>query len=134
MKSIFVITAMLFLTIGAGIMAPAALPPRPTPAPAATGDKGGIIELQIEGMTTPLWTEVEWQGGNGQWHLVDGWRGTIEPERPLQWWVGAENLGEEAFRWQIYDAKGGALLATSETFDLPVANRQTVSVQVMVDP
>jgi hypothetical protein len=135
MKRVIIATVLLLVTLGPGLMMPADLPPRPTvePIPEPKEYEGGIVELQVSGMTIPLWTEVEWQDFNGDWHLVDGWRGTIEVYQPQQWWVGAEHLGEKAFRWLVYDQEGGELLATSNSFDLPEGNRQKVIVTVTLD-
>lgn len=115
---------------------PAGLPPRPTVEPIAgdTPYEGGLIELRLSGMTEPLWTAVQWQDAFGNWHTVEGWRGTIDLTQVQQWWVNAENLGEQNFRWRIYTAPNGDLLATSETFDLPAHNLQKVIVPVELEP
>lgn len=135
MKTAFITALLLFIAFGARLVEPAALPPRPTVEPIQANEpyEGGIIELRVGGMTAPLWSEVEWQDASGNWHTVDGWRGTVAMTQRLQWWVGAENLGEKTFRWRVYDAPAGDLLATSETFDLPAHNLQRVIVPIALD-
>ncbi len=110
-----------------------ALPPRPTPAPpsAANSDiPGGFILLSIDEDIHAAWTAVEWQDNDGDWHLVDGWRGSPDANSQVRWYVGHEHLGSGPFRWLLYDAPDGDLLATSETFTLPEYPRQTVEVEV----
>jgi hypothetical protein len=107
------------------------LPPRPTVG--ALPD-GATIELRVTGATAPFWTEVQWRDHAGAWHTVDGWQGIVQPGRKLAWWVGVENLGAGPFRWLVYDAAGGSLLAISDPFDLPAKPKQNVVVDVAIEP
>ncbi len=106
---------------------------RPTPTPSyddtpdvpeesgSTGDvRGGSIELVGTGATQDLWTVVQWQGINDEWHDVDGWRGSFYPDNMVKWWVGYEDLGRGPFRWVVY--QGETAVFTSDPFDLPADN------------
>jgi len=50
----------------------------------------------------------------------------------VRWYVGKEDLGSGPFRWLVYDAQDGRLLATSDLFDLPERAGQTVEVAIML--
>ncbi len=110
-----------------------ALPPRPepmtnneTPTPA----KGGFIVLTVDGAASDVWTTIQWQDDDGDWHLVDGWQGHTNAENEVKWYVAKDNLGSGPFRWLVYDESCGSLLARSDPFDLPGQSRQTVRVDV----
>ncbi len=123
------------------------LPPRPTPAPTATpvppvavvsdldGEKILLhLENEINEIPPKLWTVVEWNDRRtGEWHVVKGWRGTLDTPTTQTWWVGPEIFGNGPFRWQLYESKDGALLATSESFDLPAREGLAVMVNVMLE-
>ena len=61
------------------------LPPRPTvvptPVPTATaapsGPRGARIRLTANPHLGTIWSVVQWQGGDGVWHDVEGWRGEV---------------------------------------------------------
>ncbi len=107
------------------------LPPRPTSVPTAvapveivSAPNTGSIRLHLENdvdeIPGELWTAVEWQDPNtSSWHVVEGWRGTLDAPTTQTWWVGSDQFGDGPFRWQLYADKDGKLLATSETFNLP---------------
>jgi len=110
-----------------------------------------------------LWTIVQWQGPEGHWQDVKGWQGTLDKlvntrssasshriplkqlhssEQPVSlhsfkgyksWWVGAEDLGRGPFRWVIYKSQDGALLSTSEPFNLPATSGECVKVKVTLE-
>jgi hypothetical protein len=130
-----------------------ALPPRPeVPSPSDDVEPStqaqAQIQLQVQfpdnwpWQTThwqDLWTVVQWQDPTGAWHDVEGWRGTLDEVRSDEdgavtgyktWWVGGEHMGEGPFRWLVYQGKGGWLLATSESFDLPSVDKTTLVVEV----
>jgi hypothetical protein len=110
-----------------------ALPPRPTVVPPDAAQPevtGGFITLVIDGTMNEMWTAVQWQDHNNSWHLVDGWQGTPNADNDVRWYVGQANLGSGPFRWLVYDAPDGNLLATSEAFMLPEHARQTVTISV----
>ncbi len=103
---------------------PLALPPRPSPQPTvipAAGSSGGFVELHLQGtgVSPTLWTTVQWQNPRGDWQTVEGWQGTPWERGRVVWWVQHGDLGKGPFRWMVYSAPGGKLLATSQPFHLP---------------
>lgn len=138
--AIFLASCLFLFALILGInqnSAGAALPPRPeptaTPLPGVhTSTDGGYIELLYGGLPVGpngVWTVVEWQDPyTEKWTAVEGWQGTVELDGTQRWWVAPKDLGEGPFRWLVYDEKGGDLLETSETFDLPAHAKQYVIV------
>jgi hypothetical protein len=118
------------------------LPPRPTPVlpPASTSSSrsqesvGGYIDLYIPSAPAELWTVVQWQDSLGNWHDVEGWRGTPDEGHNKVWWVARADFGKGPFRWVIYENQEGELLAKSETFYLPDSAGKTVRVEVSLMP
>jgi hypothetical protein len=147
-----IVCAELTLTTTPSLTQPAlaAAPPRPTLEPAAKpgcrpGPTGGSIELHVQFPQTTrafgwqdLWTTVQWQDGRGNWHDVEGWRGTLDYIADgvgvKTWWVAKAQLGAGPFRWQVTLGKGGEPIVTSLPFDLPDAVDQTVTVEVSLGP
>jgi len=157
---IFVGVAVCALMGAASLLQPArALPPRPptptfTPIPPPSQQLASTV-AQIELCAQfpsawpwneihwqELWTVVQWQDNKGQWHDVEGWRGTLdrvvvdgdeEIVGRKTWWVSASDLGEGPFRWLVYRAEGGRLLVSSEEFYLPGADGQTAMVEVALE-
>ena len=124
--------------------APAALPPRPTtqpPSPMPIPAKlpaGAYIALRVPSASEGLWTVVQWQGAFGDWHDVEGWRGSL-PELYVAWgrqiwWLGSEHFGTGPFCWLVYDGPDGELLATSESFYMPQSSGEVVRVEVSLQP
>ena len=116
------------------------LPTRPTPVPTPVPTEtavlpvtGGFIQLHFATTAdkTGLWTAVQWQDGNKDWHTVEGWQGSFNPDGMVTWWVAPADLGKGPFRWQVFDAEGGHALAVSEPFTLPVGNGQVVVVSAI---
>ncbi len=103
------------------------LPPTVTPAAPLARD-GAAIWLRVQGRAgdprwQSLWTVVQWQDALGDWHDVEGWRGTLDEvakgEGRKVWWLPAELFGAGPFRWVIYAQPDGAVLASSPAFHLP---------------
>lgn len=91
-----------------------------------------------------FWTVVEWQDPEGHRHEVEGWRGKFDSIEidgsgvyagKKEYWVGAKDLGDSDFRWQVYAAEDVAEpLITTEVFALPDnAYRTLVEVKLMPD-
>jgi|GEM_PF-3295802 len=119
----------------------AALPPRPTPGPTPvviTGQsgQGAAIELHVPGAKSSWWTTVQWQDTHKNWNTVLGWQGIFDEitsgAGSKLWWVAPADLGKGPFRWAVYDAKGGQLLAASEAFNLPAHSKTKTVVTVAV--
>ncbi len=142
---------LAMLVVAASLLLPtqsaqAGLPPRPTPQAGSGSDAGGApIELRVrfgQGEQArrwqELWTVVQWQDTFGNWHDVEGWRGTLDEivdgEGRQVWWVYRRDLGKGPFRWMVYQSPSGGLLVRSESFHLPGADGQTVEVAVSLKP
>jgi hypothetical protein len=114
--------------------------PQPTALPASSSSpEGGQIVLRAWGSVWPsMWTVVQWQDGLGNWHDVEGWRGTLDKvasgEGNKTWWVGRADLGYGPFRWLVYEQLDGRLLATSASFNLPQAPGQATLVNLALAP
>lgn len=105
----------------------ASLPPRPTLTP--TTPPWARIVLQAGPAYNGAWSVVQWQGGDGVWHDVEGWRSPVHAGE-VRWRVTAKDFNTGPFRWAVYDAAGGQLLAVSEAFTLPGAAYAEVQVTV----
>jgi hypothetical protein len=109
-------------------LTPSPKPPRPQPAPLLLSH----IRLTVTPAQGGLWTVVEWQGGDGAWHVVDGWQGTVQAGSK-RWAVFERNFGEGPYRWVVYAAPGGVLLGVSAPFALPRSAGEELPVLVVVD-
>ena len=130
-------------------------PPTWTPGPAPTKTPegaplpepepgGGALKLQVRFSPATLkhwqeaWTVVQWQDARGDWHDVEGWRGTLDEivsaEGRKIWWVYRQDLGKGPFRWLVYDRVGGQSRVASQPFNLPSVSGQTMKVQVELGP
>ena len=121
---------LIALSLSSVQAAPLALPPRPTAEPtlpsSGSAITGGTIVLHVVAPPSGLWATVEWQDVAGNWHLVDGWQGTLESDGTKTWWVAQADRGKGPFRWVLYDRRGGKVWAISQAFYLPSINRQSV--------
>jgi hypothetical protein len=131
------VTVLMGLGLTSVQAAPSALPPRPTPVPTlpptpalSSTIGGGSITLRVAAAPIDLWTTVEWQDAAGNWHLVDGWQGTLDDDQTKTWWVAKADQGKGPFRWVLYDRRGGQRWAISQPFTLPVTNRQNVEITI----
>jgi hypothetical protein len=116
------------------------LPPRPPVPPIEDGDDqpqaeqqrheivGAYIELHGDVLPPEVWTVVQWQDAAGNWHDVEGWRGTTDQVNYRRWWVHPKDFGTGPFRWVMTDGLNGASLATSDSFNLPAAPNNTTFV------
>jgi len=157
------ILLMVMASLAVAHAAPPALPPLPPPPPLTPGEAaptftGGFIELRVQfPQSWPargthwqrLWTAVQWQDDadcsspTGYWRDVEGWQGSLD-EVVTQadgtvvgtktWWVAEDDLDRGPFRWRVYRSQGGALINTSETFDLPSQRHATTAVEVTLRP
>ncbi len=118
-----------------------ALPPRPTPVATMTPTRlplpytreGGLIALRVQPAQSGGGTIIQWQDAKGLWHDVEGWQGALNGDSQV-WWVAPADLGKGPFRWQVYQSRGGKLLAESKPFSLPGLNRETVRIEVGIKP
>jgi len=155
------VMCLLFFLVALPVLveaAPPLLPTRPLPTATATPTptptltptltltpesepaRGSAIVLQVQSTAADwhsLWTTVEWQDVDGAWRLVEGWQGafdTIKGEVGYKTWSIPPSLfGQRPFRWVIYDQSGGAVLATSESFEMPRSAGQTITINITLD-
>ena len=113
------------------------LPDRNTPTPTRQPDGddddssspvGAYIELHAQA-AAGAWSVVQWQDANGDWQAVEGWQGTLN-NGTRRWWVAAKDFGKGPFRWAIFNAPGGALIAAGDPFNLPSQPNQVIYVNV----
>ncbi len=85
-----------------------------------------------------LWTVVQWQDVQGDWHDVDGWQGGLdeisESTGQKTWWFSKTLAGQGPFRWLVYRNPGGKLLAESESFYLPSYANEARRIKVLIEP
>jgi hypothetical protein len=85
-------------------------------------DSGRVDSAQIRLVVSPdpggLMSVVQWQGDDGNWNDVEGWRGQVI-NGITTWWVEPRDFGKDSFRWVVYDPNSGAQLAATEPFALP---------------
>jgi len=141
-KRIIVLALGLMIALAMRATPAQALPPRPTPVPEATSIPpartiGGWIDLRAQNAKAQ-WSVVQWQDSAGNWVNVDSWRGAFDAVSDgvgvKTWWVDQATFGTTPFRWVVYDATTKQVVATSQPFNLPTENKQTVSVQVTLAP
>jgi len=132
---------LILMTLFSASPASAALPPRPTPGPtpvviSGQPGQGAAIELHVPAAQATWWTVVQWQDAQKNWNTVTGWQGSFDEIKSgagsKLWWVAPADLGKGPFRWVIYSAKGGQLLAASEAFRLPAQSKTKTVVTVSV--
>lgn len=93
---------------------------------------GAYIELHIEPDHLIYWTEVQWQDVIGNWHQVEGWRGT-SMEGVTRWFLGEKDFGTGPFRWLVYQQEDGELLVTSASFYLPDDKDEVTVINVQAN-
>lgn len=124
-------------------VAEAGLPVRdtPTPTPVSSKDKdkdddgpiGARLELQASGVPAGVWSVVQWQNSAGNWEDVEGWQGTLDENGSRCWWVAQKDFGDGPFRWVVTQGKGGPVLGTSNSFNLPAGANETVQIGVALE-
>jgi hypothetical protein len=137
--AILLIGAALLMAVMMLLPSPTqALPPRQTATPTPTSSPersrddaptGSHIALHVTFEQAGLWTVVQWQDSAGNWHDVEGWRGTLDEGQKV-WWVAQKDFGTGPFRWVVYQSQGGKLLGSSVPFNLPAFPNQTMQVTV----
>lgn len=134
---VFVLITVLFTLTQPVLTTQAALPSLNTPTPRSSSgdddDSGSSrppvahIELHTQ---SGRWSVVQWQDSDGNWHDVDGWRGSI-PESGIQRWaVEAKDFGTGPFQWVVMQGQSGSTVGTSAMFNLPAGANETVRVTV----
>ena len=139
LKCLLVSKAVLVICIVSAAVAwaptaQAVLPPRPpvpTPKPVDKPDRlpsEPVVEqitLQVTNTQQRYWSVVQWQGADGTWHDVTGWRGEVNKGQ-TRWWVEEKDFGKGPYRWVVYDGENGTMLIESEPFYLPIRGKPLV--------
>ena len=127
MLSIGLLGLLAFALFSTATVSAGPLPPRPTPGPTPViivgrPTQGALIELHASAAQPTWWLVVQWQDEPKNWNTVTGWQGSFDSidagTGVKTWWVAPSDMGTGPFRWAIFDAKGGKLLATSAAFNL----------------
>jgi len=132
--------ALAFLSAFPVMPATAALPPRPTltpiplpptalPPTALAQPTLATIVLSAGPAYDGGWSVVQWQGGDGAWHDVTGWRGQVRIGQ-MRWRVAPKDFNTGPFRWLVYDDETGEALGVSPPFTLPSSSNYLVTVEV----
>ncbi len=130
---IWVCLAAVFAPLSSVLATTTNLPPRPTPsANVPAGDS--YILLHTDAAPSGAWSIVEWKDAAGDWHVVDGWQGTLDEGGVKRWWVAPTDRGKGPFRWVVYERPGGHVWGTSAEFMLPTRNHWTTVIKVPAMP
>lgn len=107
------------------------VPPTEVPVPSTSS---ASIQLWPEPALPGLWTVVQWQGGDGKWHDVEGWIGGLNRGHYVSWKVTASHFGRGPYRWVVYDEGGGGgeRVGVSKTFNLPSERKEVVKITVQL--
>ena len=85
--------------------------------------------LQIESdASNEVWTIVQWQDAQGDWHDVTGWQGTLDANNTKTWWVGEKDFGTGPFRWLVVEEN--EIVGTSDPFNLPALPFETLTIMI----
>jgi hypothetical protein len=88
------------------------------------------IELQVAPAQSAGWSVVQWQGSDGNWHDVEGWRGSLSDGSSRRWAVEGKDFGTGPFRWVVLDGASGSVAGASDLFSLPASANETVQVTI----
>jgi hypothetical protein len=106
-----------------------------TPSAQAAGNAAPAL-AQISLVVTPAdrhyGSIVQWQGTDGRWHNVDGWRREIT-SGTINWSVEEKDFGTGPFRWLVFSSDSGRPLAISQPFYLPTEG-ETKTFYVTLTP
>lgn len=125
----FVCTILGVISLASQVQA--VLPPRPIKTPISEEQKStpeppaGTLLLNTQPPKDGLWSVVQWQDAKGNWHDVEGWRGTVSNGKTI-WWVEQDNWGNELFRWVVLQEQGGETRGISQPFALPNSGKTLV--------
>ena len=109
----------VFLSVPPTVMAD--LPPRPKEDEASSSDDptGAYLQIKAGPAMAGIWSMIQWQDAHGEWHDLDGWQGSLEPDGTKTWWVAQKDFGTGPFRWLLLDSAEGEILNISDPFTLP---------------
>ena len=88
------------------------------------------IELHVQSASSGVWSVVEWQDSDGNWHDVEGWRSSLPEDGIQRWVVEAKDFNTGPFRWVVRQGQSGVAAGMSHSFNLPAGANETVQVMV----
>lgn len=109
------------------------MPPLYTPTPAPPWQAPGAHIVLNAPEAAGLRAVVQWQGSDGRWYDVDGWR-SERADAPITWWVSPADFGKGPFRWVAYRMNSATPASASAPFMLPVAVRDELTVTLRAQP
>jgi hypothetical protein len=82
-----------------------------------------VISVSVPGALPGSKVGVQWQDGDGAWHDVRAWQGSLHASDSgtpaKQWHVSADLQGQGPFRWVIYNPLGDQIVGVSPSFMIP---------------
>ncbi len=139
--TLLILVVALGATTTTILAAPPDLPPRPGIPPGPPADPptakvvGGILRVYVQNAGAQ-WVLVQWQDSLGNWITVDSWRGAFDSIDNgvgiKTWWADQSLFGPTLYRWVVYDPGSGKVVATGDPFNLPTANKQTVTSTIVL--
>lgn len=122
------LSAFMFMLLFVSVSTVGAFPERPDGITPPSVLSARIV-LQAPTFEADDWTVVQWRAADGNWYDVTGWQGNFHADGTVLWWVGIDQLGQQNFRWVVYDdVQKSTVLSSSETFNLPSAHNGIVTV------
>lgn len=100
---------------------------QPTAAATATRIPVATLLLKVTKAQAGLGSVVQWQNAQGQWLDIEGWRGAVNHGKTI-WWVEPKDWGKAHYRWVVYEAASGKIMATSQPFSLPKQRGEVLTV------
>jgi hypothetical protein len=94
------------------------IPSPATKTPLESKPQVATLLLRVHPAQDGLWSVVQWQDASGNWHDVEGWRGTVVNGKTI-WWVEQKDFDKGPYRWVVYQGNSNAPIATSQPFQLP---------------
>lgn len=109
------------------------MPPLYTATPAPPWQAPGAHIVLNAPEAAGLRAVVQWQGNDGRWYDVDGWR-SEHADASITWWVSPADLGKGPFRWVAYRVDSATPAFASGPFMLPSQVRDRLSVTFNAQP
>jgi len=100
---------------------------QPTAVATATRIPVATLLLKVTKAQAGLGSVVQWQNAQGQWLDIEGWRGAVNHGKTI-WWVEPKDWGKAHYRWVVYEAASGKVMATSQPFSLPKQRGEVLTV------
>jgi hypothetical protein len=103
-----------------------------TPSSTRAADTATTIYLHRDPAVAGLWTAVQWQDAQGEWHDVPGWQAPFNEYGVVAWAVAESEWGGGPMRWLVYNAAGEEALIATSSFTLPQKKGEQVHLAIQV--